>query len=56
LLQLRLLVRTAAAAASAGMLDRLEGVKLKCNIEWEMADALGKSVGFKLAERMWEDV
>jgi hypothetical protein len=56
LLQLRLLARTTAAAASAGMFDRFEGVKLRCNIEWETAEALGKSVGFKVAERMWEDI
>jgi hypothetical protein len=38
------------------MFDRFEGVKLRCNIEWETAEALGRSVGFKLAERMWDDI
>lgn len=35
--------------------DRLDGVKLKCNnLELEMVEAIGKSVGFKVSERLWE--
>lgn len=36
--------------------DKLDGVKLKCSnaLELELVEALGRSIGFKVSERLWE--
>ena len=66
LTNLRLLVKTsssASAAASSGSVavavsafDKLDGIKLKCStsLELELIESIGKSVDFKVSERLWE--
>ncbi|KAK9894379.1 hypothetical protein P389DRAFT_173315 [Cystobasidium minutum MCA 4210] len=45
-----------AATASISPFDRLDGIKLKCStgLELDYIEMLGKSVGFKVGERLWE--
>ena len=47
---------TNAATASISPFDRLDGIKLKCStgLELDYIEMLGKSVGFKVGERLWE--
>jgi hypothetical protein len=51
LISLRLLLRASTAAVAA---EKLDGVKLKCNIEWEIAEDIARSLKFALRERTWE--
>ena len=68
---LRLLTKTSSAASTAQLgssaaggstavsaFDKLDGVKLKCSnaLELELVEALGKSVNFKVSERLWEAI
>lgn len=66
LTSLRFLTKTSMGATSSGLsgaasggsfsaFDRLDNIKLKCNnLELELVETLGRSVGFKVAERLWE--
>ena len=64
LTHLRLLIKTTGptslsltnfTSAAISAFDKLDGIKLKCNnLELESIEALGKSVGFKVAERLWD--
>lgn len=48
LLSLRLLLPTSAATLTAGGFDKLNGVKLKSNIQWDEAKALSGELGIVL--------
>lgn len=65
LTSLRLLVKTVAVGGSLGgtsrgamstsAFDKLDAIKLKCNVfDLETIEAVGKSIGFKVSERLWE--
>ena len=65
LTSLRLLVKTVAVGGSIGgsargamsssAFDKLDGIKLKCNVfDLDTVEAVGKSIGFKVSERLWE--
>lgn len=43
-------------AGSISAFDKLDGIKLKCSsaLELDLLEALGRSVGFKVSERLWE--
>jgi hypothetical protein len=45
-----------AGSGAVSAFDKLDGVKLKCSnaLELELVEALGRSIGFKVSERLWE--
>jgi hypothetical protein len=43
-------------AVAVSAFDKLDGIKLKCStsLELELIESIGKSVDFKVSERLWE--
>ena len=48
LLSLRLLLPTTGAVLTAGGFDKLNGIKLKSNIQWDEAKALAAELGIAI--------